>query len=70
MGSLRTRLVVLAAVCVLAIGGAIAYLVGSRNHQRAAEQHAIPVALTSVAAVERGPRIVFRNTALGSRTEW
>jgi hypothetical protein len=64
--TLRTRIIVLAAVCVLAIGGAVGYLLASRNHQQDEIKHAAPVAQMSLAAVQSQPRIVFRNTALGS----
>jgi hypothetical protein len=64
--SLRTRLVVLGLICVAAIGGAVGYLLSSRDDQRAAARHAPPVPQVSLAAVEHQPRIVFRNTALGT----
>ena len=62
MGSLRTRLAVLAAICVLAVGGAVAYLVASKSHQSAVASSASPVAETSLATVLAEPHIVFRNT--------
>lgn len=67
MGSLRTRLIVLTAICVLAIGGALGYVLKARQHQKDTVRNAKPVAETSIANVEKGPRIVFRNTALGSK---
>ena len=60
----RTRLAVPLAVCVLALGAAIGYVV-SRGNQHDAGRPASPVAGTSLATVEKQPRIVFRNTALG-----
>ena len=62
MGSLRTRLAVLAAICVLAVGGAVAYLVASKSHQSAVASNASPVAETSLATILAEPHIVFRNT--------
>ena len=56
----------LAAICVLAIGGAVGYLLASRKQQQDAVRHASPVAQTPLATVQAQPRIVFRNTALGS----
>lgn len=62
----RTRVAVLAAICVVVLGAAVAYLVVSRNNQKNVEQHAANVAQVSGAAIEARPRIVFRNTALGA----
>jgi len=67
MGSLRTRLIILTAICVLAIGGATGYLVHSRSHQESAVRNAKPVDQTALAKVVNVPHIVFRNTALGSK---
>ena len=64
--SLKVRLIALGAICVLAVGGGVGYLVASRNHQNDVTQHAPPVAQMSLAAVRSQPRIVFRNTALGT----
>lgn len=64
--SLRTRLIVLGVICVVALGAAVGYLLSSRDHQRAAARDAPPVPQVSLAAVEHQPRIVFRNTALGT----
>lgn len=60
----RTRVAVPVAVCVLALGAAIGYLV-TRGSQHNAGRQASPVADTSLATIEKQPRIVFRNTALG-----
>ncbi len=62
MGSLRTRLIILGAVCVLAVGGAVAYLAFSRANQSAENAKVQPAAETSLATVVAGPHIVFRNT--------
>lgn len=67
MGSLRTRLIVLTAVCVLAIGSAVGYLVYSRAKQHDEVAHARSGAQTSLVRVQDAPHIVFRNTALGTR---
>ncbi len=64
--SLRKRAILLAAICVLALGASAAYLVASRNHQRTVEQTTANVAQASLAAVEAHPRIVFRNLAPGA----
>ena len=63
--SMRARLAVLGAVCILALGAAIGYLVSARHHQDVVGRHASPVAQTSLTTIEKQPRIVFRNTALG-----
>jgi hypothetical protein len=63
----RRRVVLLAIVCVLALAGAAAYLLRSRERQQRAIANATPVAETSFAAVNREPHIVFRNTALGTK---
>jgi hypothetical protein len=64
--SLKTRLILLAAICVLAVGGGVGYLVASHNHQNDVVRHAPPVAQMSLAAVQSQPRIVFVSKALGS----
>ena len=65
--TLRTRAVLLAVICVMALGGAMAYLVMSRNAQRTIEgRAAASVAQSPLAAVEAHPRIVFRNLAPGA----
>ena len=67
--SMRTRLIALAVVCLLAIGGAVAYLVhlhGSKARQVAnapTVSVADPAALNRIAAAAH---IVFRSTALGA----
>jgi hypothetical protein len=62
---IRTRVALLAAICVVALGSALGYLVASRNDQKNLEQHAASVAQISLERLEAHPRIVFRNTALG-----
>ena len=63
--SMRARLAMLGAVYILALGAAVGYLVSARHHQDVVARHASPVAQTSLTTIERQPRIVFRNTALG-----
>ena len=66
--TLRTRVVLLAVICVMALGGALAYLVMSRNDQKTIEGRAAAasVAQSPLGAVEAHPRIVFRNLAPGA----
>ena len=65
--TLRTRGILLAAICVVAVGTAVAYLVVSRNGQKIIEQRATAsVAQTSLDAVEAHPRVVFRNMTPGA----
>ena len=52
----------LVAICILVIGGAVAYIITSRVHQTADSARVSPAAQTSLAAVTSGPHIVFRNT--------
>jgi hypothetical protein len=63
---IRTRAAVLSAICVIALGAALAYLVVARKNQSNVEQHAASFAQVSLATIESHPRIVFRNTALGA----
>jgi hypothetical protein len=65
MGSVRTRLLILAAVCVLAVGGAVGYVISAHTSQQNAVNHAPAVPTISMATVQSQPRIVFRSTALG-----
>jgi hypothetical protein len=66
--SIRTRLAVLSAICVITLGFALAYLLVARHHQQqnVEQQPAADVAEVSLASVEAHPRIVFRNTAPGA----
>lgn len=65
--SARTRLVVLVGIVVLAVVGAVSYVVASRQAQQDAIDNAPPVStrddLDAVLAV---PHVVFRSTALGA----
>lgn len=61
----RIRLVAFLAVVILAVGGSIGYLVGSRAEQQDAVRHATPVEQASAEAIQDAAHIVFRNTALG-----
>lgn len=63
--SARTRLVALLAVCLLAVGSVVAYLLSARGEQRGEAGSSRAQSTTSVSAVESGPRIVFRHTGIG-----
>lgn len=63
--STRARLAVLLALAVVLVGGTAAYLVGSRDAQLTAARAAPAQATVAAASVASGPRIVFRNTAIG-----
>lgn len=67
MRSMRARILILIAVCVIAIGGTVGYLLVSQSRQKAAVANAPTVAQTSLAAVTSGAHIVFRNTVLGTQ---
>jgi hypothetical protein len=61
----RARLLVLAAVVVLAVAGTAAYVVNVRG-ERGREVAAAPKkAVTNMASVTSGPHVVFRSTAVG-----
>lgn len=63
----RMRLVSLTAICVLAIGGALAYFAYARSDADAQMTAAPPVAQSSdLDTLLAGDRVVFRSTALGS----
>jgi hypothetical protein len=64
MGTLRTRIIVLVAICLLAIGGAIGFVMSARANQDEARKHADPVAVTDLATVLSHSHIVFRSTNL------
>lgn len=64
-GTDRWRLATLAAVAVLLVSGTAAYLVHSRTAREQAAASAPKQQTQSIDAVEAGPRIVFRSTALG-----
>lgn len=61
----RARVAALVAVCLLAVGATTAYVVMAREGQRQAAAAAPAQATVPVASVESGPRIVFRNAAIG-----
>jgi hypothetical protein len=63
----RTRLAVLVGIIVVAVVGAVSYVVASRRAHQDAVSNAPPVASREdLAAVLATPHIVFRSTALGS----
>ena len=64
---MRTRLVVFAAVLVVAIGGTVAYVLHARQQQvdAASRPPAVPVG-GDPAAVSAGPHLVFRSTSTGA----
>ena len=61
----RARAVALIVVCLLAVGGAAAYVLVARDGQREATAAAPAQPTVSVASVQGEPRIVFRDTAIG-----
>jgi hypothetical protein len=62
----RTRLAVLGAVIVLAVGGAV-FAVARAHRQQLSARTGAPAVSTraDLAAIERGPHLAFRSTALG-----
>ena len=63
----RTRLAVLVGIIVVAVVGAVSYVVASRRAQQDAISNAPPVASRDdLDAVLGTPHLVFRSTALGS----
>lgn len=64
-GTVRQRVIALIAIAVVLIGGTAAYLVLSRTRQQEAVRAAPPQNTVSLAQIAGGPRIVFRNTAIG-----
>ena len=63
----RTRLVVLAGIVVVAVVGAVGFVLASRNAHQDAVENAPPVASRDdLAAVLAQPHILFRSTALGA----
>ncbi len=64
--SIRSRLITLIAVCVLAIGGAVGYALSLHNKRQTQNSNAPQVALAALSSIESAPRIVFRSTALGA----
>ena len=61
----RSRLVALTVICVLAIGGALAYFVNARSTAQADMATAPSVAQTDAGALLGSDHVVFRSTALG-----
>ena len=61
----RQRLLALVALAVVLVGGTAAYLVSSRHTQQEAIRTAPTQSGAPAASVAAGPRIVFRNTAIG-----
>ncbi|HEX4726486.1 MAG TPA: hypothetical protein VH298_01730 [Jatrophihabitans sp.] len=67
--SMRTRLITLAVVCLLAIGGAVAYLIDLHGSKARQVANAPTVSVADPAALNRiaaAAHIVFRSTALGA----
>ena len=67
--SMRARLLALAVVCVLAVGGAVGYLLNLHGANARQVANAPKVAIADPAALAQiaaGPHIVFRSTALGT----
>ncbi|MGX7678041.1 PD40 domain-containing protein [Jatrophihabitans sp. DSM 45814] len=67
MKTMRSRVIALAVICVLAIGVAIVYLASSRAKRNSLADKVPSVATTSLGSLDGQPRIVFRNTALGDQ---
>ncbi|GAB3449180.1 PD40 domain-containing protein [Phycicoccus ginsengisoli] len=63
--STRGRLATLVALALVLVGGTAAYLVRSHDARQEAVRTAPAQATVAVATVQSGPRIVFRNTAIG-----
>ena len=61
------RLIVLAVVCIVALGAATGYVLHAHGQQQDAIRHATPVPQTSLADVSSQPHIVFQNRALGAQ---
>jgi hypothetical protein len=65
--TLRTRSLLLVAICVVALGVAVAYLLVARNRQGTIDQGASPtVAHGAGEDVAARPRVIFRNVAPGA----
>ena len=63
----RTRLAVLVGIVVVALVGAVSFVLASRNAHQDAVENAPPVASRAdLAAVLAQPHVVFRSTALGA----
>lgn len=64
--TLRTRVIAVAIIAFLVLAGTAVYLVVSRAQQQAQTASASAPQSVPLAQVESAPRIVFRNTALGT----
>jgi hypothetical protein len=67
--STRARLITLAAIVIVAVGGAVWYVIGARNEQQDANRTAAanaPVTGPDPATVAAAPHLAFRSTALGA----
>lgn len=64
--SMRTRLISLAVICLLAVGGAVGYALSLHAKRTTQNAQAPKLAQVSLSTIESAPRIVFRSTALGS----
>ncbi|WP_248580539.1 hypothetical protein [Nocardioides sp. InS609-2] len=60
------RIIAFVVVAVLAIGGTVAFVLRDYDRYRDRIDSAPPVPRTSLGAVVDGPRVVFRNTAIGN----
>jgi hypothetical protein len=67
MMSMRNRIIALLAICVLALGATIGYLVHSHNKRAALASQAPTVSQTTLASLAGKPRIIFRNTAVNDQ---
>lgn len=64
--NLRTRVLLVAVIVVVAMTGAVGYVIAARHGQTAATADAPPLdTRDDLASVAAGPHLVFRNTALG-----
>jgi hypothetical protein len=61
----RSRLLITGGVAVVALSGAAGYLLNTRSPQHHPEAATPAASQASAAVIGSGPRIVFRNTALG-----
>jgi hypothetical protein len=65
--TLRARSILLVAICVVALGVAVAYLLAARHHQRTvAEEESPTVAHAAPDDLGSRPRVVFRNMTPGA----
>lgn len=62
----RRRLWALATICVIVVVATSAYVVSRRSQREARDNSADAPSSTAVQALGQGPRMFFRNTALGS----